>query len=48
MPASSKACQTNSNRIRCCGSIWAASRGDIPKKDGSKLSIPSISPAAQV
>src|SRR3546814_16917072 len=40
-PAFSSARQAVSSRIRCCGSIEAASRGEMWKKAASKRSTPS-------
>jgi hypothetical protein len=40
IPACSNASQATSSRIRCCGSISSASRGDNPKKSASNPSIP--------
>ena len=40
-PPSSNASQASSRHSRCCGSQWAASRGDIPKKGASNISTPS-------
>ena len=37
MPASSSASQATSSSSRCCGSMLAASRGEMPKKAASKL-----------
>ena len=37
-PASSRASQASSSTSRCCGSIAAASRGEMPKKPASKRS----------
>ncbi len=48
MPASSAACHTSSSSIRCCGSICAASRGEMPKNAGSNRSTSAISPADHV
>jgi len=48
MPASSSACHASSSSKRCCGSISAASRGDMPKKPGSNWSMSSINPAAKL
>lgn len=41
IPASSSASQVGSRRSLCCGSIAAASRGETPKKSGSKRSTDS-------
>ncbi len=43
-PASSSASHAISHSKRCCGSMRSASRGEIPKKAGSKRSIPSRYP----
>ncbi len=40
-PASSSASQHTSSISRCCGSISAASRGEMPKKSGSNPLTPS-------
>jgi len=36
--------QASSNMSRCCGSMLAASRGEMPKKCGSNWSTPSMNP----
>ena len=43
-PASSSASQLSSSASRCCGSIAAASRGEIPKNAASKRSTCSRNP----
>ena len=44
-PARSSASQLVSSSSRCCGSMLAASRGEIPKKPGSNWSISRQEPA---
>ena len=47
-PASSTASQVSSSSSRCCGSIWSASRGEMPKKAASNAPMSGRTPAAQV
>ena len=44
IPASSIASHAVSSSSRCCGSMYGASRGEIPKNCGSNWSIPSRNP----
>ncbi|KYF97207.1 hypothetical protein BE20_39450 [Sorangium cellulosum] len=48
MPASSSASQLASSARRCCGSMCAASRGEMPKKAASKRSTSPRKPPARV
>jgi hypothetical protein len=48
MPELSIASQLISSSKRCCGSIRAASRGEMPKKAASKVDTSPIDPAAKV
>jgi hypothetical protein len=45
-PASSRACQQASRKMRCCGSMRSASSGVKWKKPASKLSMSSSTPLA--
>src|SRR5439155_3709752 len=45
IPASSSASQDSSSMSRCCGSMTAASRGEMPKNSGSNSSTRSRNPA---
>ncbi|KQX13644.1 hypothetical protein ASC82_06750 [Streptomyces sp. Root431] len=48
IPARSRASQPSSRASRCCGSISAASRGEMPKNAASKRSTSSMKPPQRV